>query len=60
LIKPVRVVSFKECSDEMLYKQIEELENSFFFEDSSNKIDISKKLIIAYEEKQRREAKNGS
>ena len=60
LIKPVRIVSFKECSDEMLYKQIEELENSFFFEDSSNKIDISKKLIIAYEEKQRREAKNGS
>ena len=60
LIKPISVLSFRECSDELLEKEIYELENSFFFEDNDKKLQISQKLINAYKERDRRKAKNAS
>jgi hypothetical protein len=57
LIRPINVVSISKCSDEILEKQIVSLENSLYFGDEGEKLEASRKLSVAYGEREKREDK---
>ncbi|MFK5937976.1 MAG: hypothetical protein QM497_06205 [Sulfurimonas sp.] len=56
VITPVKTIPFKQLSNSILEKEIVDLENALYFGDI-NKSDVSKKLSIAYEEREKREDK---
>ena len=54
VIKPVNTIPFRHLTEQELEQEIMDLENGLYFGENKDKIEVSKKLKVAYEEKLQR------